>query len=529
MAKPKRYSIWVFSLYILSRNEAHTKSLNAHHQQSFIPLPSNKHKLQPHHPNNYSRSSEFRKSTLLNSSKDLEFIKSPKSRGNSNSVPFKFNVPDFSNPQTSATRFLRIKPTIKNGKRRFELQTATQTFEKKILRSSGIAETVNVDLHAQVHFGDKDYFAYYNDPNQFSSRYDRVHYELIVDESLLSTAFYDDNEENINSNNNLIRTLLMPQNGLMPSLADTQTALQYNLSCQVDLIDFSQPNWVCADLSREEFYNMQQKETNQKSSFFNLQRVEVLDALIRPTTPASSGIKTQLFSNLFLPGASVASLFRSLLWTTVPSPELSVILLDWSSSSPKAGGISPIASPVMESLLTGKVGAARKLVFSQMLVSGQVDEGSDKILIGGRNDHALRVLMHSINTDQCQSNALVYGALHCRDLQKKLAQLGFQRKKVQWRTAWTVDVPSFNVDGLNLFAAAGVVGVPIYLTIGGLDWVATIEELIKAVEIGDWGNGFFATALYIARHVALYLGLAKFVIEWDGTSTGTGWGNKRRQ
>lgn len=516
-------------LYLALINLAKASSIGARYHEAFISLPAIKQKI---HPSNlHKQKSLDKKSGELYSSKNTQITKEANNKRKPYNGQPQFNIPDFPSLQTSASRFLRIKPSMRNGKRVFELQTAVQTFEKPIIRSSGMMETASVDLHAQVHFGDEEYFAFYNDQNKFSSRYDRVHYELIVDENLLTTAFNDNN--NNKSNKKLIRTLLMPENGLMPSMADTQTALQYDLSCQVDLIDFSQPNWVCADLSREEFYSMQQKKrTNQKNKLSNLPGVEVLDALIRPTTPASSGIKTQLFSNLFLPGASIASFFRSILWTTVPSPELSVMLLDWSSSSPKAGGISPIATPVIESLLTGKVGAARKLVFSQMLVSGQADEGSNQLLIGGRNDHALRVLMHSINTDECQSNALMYGALHCRDLQKKLSQLGFQRKKVQWRTAWSVDAPGLSIgnnnEGWNVFASVGVVGVPFYLAIGGLDWVATIEELIKAFEVGNWGDGFFATILYIARHVALYLGLAKFVIEWDGTNTGTGWGNKRR-
>ena len=427
---------------------------------------------------------------------------------------------------------------------------------------SGTMEKVTVDLHAQVHFADENYFKFYNSPT-FASQYDRVHYELIVDQDLLTStsAFYQDDHHNDNHNHNdnennkdnnkkeegdkLVRTLLMPQNGLMPSVSDTQTALQYNLCCQVDVIDYSQTNWICADLSREEFYALQQQShpnqnQNQPQQNAQMQKqfpgLEVLDALVRPTTPASKGIKTQLFSNLFLQGDGIAAFFRSLLWTTVPSPELSVMLLDWSSSSPKAGGISPIASPVIQSLVMGNLGAARKLIFSQMLVSGQTDDGAKNTLIGGRNDHALKVLKYSTEQDACRKNALIYGALHCRDLQTKLMQMGFQRKDVQWRTAWSVPIPGAGAAGRdggrgetsNIFAV-GAIGVPLYLAIGGLDWVATLEEMTKAFEVGHYVDGFFSSGLYVIRHVALYLGLAKFVVEWDGAGTGTGWGNERRK
>merc|ERR1712224_253558 len=42
-------------------------------------------------------------------------------------------------------------------------------------------------------------------------------------------------------------------------------------------------------------------------------------------------LRRRLFTNLFLPGSQLASGIRALLWMTVPAPELSVILLDWSS------------------------------------------------------------------------------------------------------------------------------------------------------------------------------------------------------
>ena len=234
------------------------------------------------------------------------------------------------------------------------------------------------------------------------------------------------------------------------------------------------------------------------------------------------------------------------------------MLLDWSSLSPRpTGGISPIALPVMECLLSGNVGEARKLVFGQMVVSGQAADAaadasiqrgggsgaeSASVLIGKRNERAIDVLQTSIERDGCQRNALLYGASHCLDLQRRLEGLGFVPVKTEWRTAWSVNVPPFglgrggknDVNGDSLLPAfvsdlssssasngiaVALVVLPLYLAVGGFDWVATIGEVGGALARGEVGDGILEAFLYLVRHAALYLGLAKFVVEWDGQNT----------
>ena len=69
---------------------------------------------------------------------------------------------------------------------------------------------------------------------------------------------------------------------------------------------------------------------------------------------------------------------------------------------------------------------------------------------------------------------------HCIvEIYKKLAQLGFQRKKVEWHTAWSVNLPGNTVSDdanakvsngrNNALAIVGALGVPIYLAVGGFD------------------------------------------------------------
>eukprot|EP00586_Coscinodiscus_wailesii_P008073 CAMPEP_0172523524 /NCGR_PEP_ID=MMETSP1066-20121228/293707_1 /TAXON_ID=671091 /ORGANISM="Coscinodiscus wailesii, Strain CCMP2513" /LENGTH=413 /DNA_ID=CAMNT_0013306603 /DNA_START=249 /DNA_END=1490 /DNA_ORIENTATION=+ len=402
-------------------------------------------------------------------------------------------------------RYIRIKPSSDESSRRLELQTCVATFEKIVN-----GEKVSVDLHSQVHFGDETYFRYYNDP-EFSSRYDRVHYELIISDEFL------DADDGSSSSSYLTRRVHPPSNGLAPSVADSRTALQHGLACQVDVVDYTQPNWIHADFSRQELESL----APPTQSILPAGGGDVLQALIKPATPARDNIRTQLFSNLFLTGMGITSFVRSLLWM-IPAPELSILLLDWSSLQPRPGGISPIASAVLECLTRGDFGTARTLVFSQMIVSGQVDDGNKSVIVGGRNERAIDVLDYSINNDGCQENALIYGGLHCRDLQRKLERRGYQLVNTDWRTAWTIPLPGKE----SMKFAVGIALACGYLGVSAVDWVETLRDTATAFEFGEVIEGFEVLMLYMLRHVVIYLSLAKFVVEWDGSLFGVGGDDK---
>jgi hypothetical protein len=309
----------------------------------------------------------------------------------------------------SNPKFIRLLPrTVRGSRQCFELQTAVTTFER--VTPEGDKELV--ELHAQLHFGDHDYFEYFSS-DEFLSKNDRVLYELVIDNSMME------------KDTKGFRYLPQSNDGgriLMASLTDQQTALQYGLTCQVDVMDYAQPKWIHADLTRQEILEL--IETKQPSS--NTEPIwalastaptwpgaEAISALFRPSTPStslSSPVTRRLFSNLFLPGNALAGLLRALFWLTVPSPELSVMLLDWSSILPRpTGGVSQVALPVVQSLLTGNLREARQLIFGQMLVSGQSSSGDEKVLIGKRNEHAINVLTKSLNQVRGGRHALLYG------------------------------------------------------------------------------------------------------------------------
>jgi len=495
-------------------------------------------------------------------------------------------------PKAAAPRrYVRIEPkgtesASPSRKRRYEIQTAVTTFAK-VDPATG-KRIASVDLHAQLHYGTPAYFSYYNDPEGFNAQYDRMHYELVVGQDMVESL----------SSGGTLRRIQPSPGGLSPIMAspsDASLGSSYELKCQADMINYAQKDWVHADLTREEFVAETQKQQQQKMKRVNnadaeevgtandsssteplwalastaavFPGSEFVSALLRPSTPStgassSVAVARRLFSNLFLPGDALAGLIRALLWMLSPAPEVSVLLLDWSSLSPRpTGGISPIALPVMECLLSGNVREARKLVFGQIVVSGSAGQSADTdtnaILINMRNERAMDVLQTSIEQDGCKSNALLYGASHCLDLQHRLQADGFVPVKTEWRTAWTVDVPPFGLGSgsgnnrvgggsgskemLPAFVseltsssssngiAVALVVLPMYFAVGGFDWLATIGEVGGALDKGDIGDGMLEVALYLVRHVALYLGLAKFVVDWDGQNTlfGSGDGDGR--
>jgi hypothetical protein len=56
-----------------------------------------------------------------------------------------------------------------------------------------------------------------------------------------------------------------------------------------------------------------------------------------------------------------------------------------------------------------------------------------------------------------------------------------------------------------------------YLTIGALDWVGMMGEVSQPWVEGNYFNLGIAAGLYLVRHVLLYLGLSKFLVNWTNS------------
>ena len=427
---------------------------------------------------------------------------------------------------------------LKRGKQ-YDVQTAVTTFRKR-----AFDDTV-VDLHAQVHFGDESYYQYYSNFN-----YDATLYELLVGEDMLSP---------IQNSLQSLKSVGGMMNPIQPTQTDRNTASQYGLNCQVDCINYCQENWFHADLTREQFIAaLHEGETQQQrrqddrplwalasTSPTNTFQEGIASLLNPPALSASSKLSRRLFSHLFLPGSSFAILLRSLLWI-VPSPELSILLVDWSTITSKT---SDIALPVMLSLIMGRWGTARRLVFAQVLVGGanEGDGSKNGVLIEKRNERAMHVLNMVQKQDGKTNIALLYGAAHCPDLTQRLMQEGYIPVKKEWRSAFratppnlgdfyldvqnwkriqrqqsssVVDASSWTLQSVDTSTlesvAVSLVIMPLYLLLGGFDWVATISDLSNALDTRSYVDGLATAIVYLVRHAALYVAISKFVVDWGG-------------
>jgi len=512
------------------------------------------------------------------------------------------------NDSDNKIKYIRIQPrNVRGNRRSFELQTAVTTLSKTTIGMDDKMRTNTIDIHSQLHFGDASYFDYYNDEEAFGSNYDYTFYELIVSDALLKTK---QNEGGGGGNYQFLAPLKQPtmntsrriysnayetvnHNPIAPPPSDENTANSYGLSCQLNVIDYTKDKWIHCDATREQYQNIILKsEGNDEKKGAQSQSQEIpiwalastataplqeyISALYRPSTPSTSTgtasselsrlSSTRLFSNLFLDGNSFITFLRLLLWTFSPSPEVSILLLDWSSivdPKPKGVGfVSPVFIPVLSSLIRGNVLEARKLVFAQLLVSGQTSGGRDLNLVRRRNSVAMEKLMNALELNEdgdyssnnrnsgssslSSRSALLYGAMHCQDLQSRFEKMGYTVRNVEWRTAWSVSVPSFgsasrgrgqgsstadvpasaSVGGMSWgnFASSadpkdvgiGLVIVPMYLLVGGLDWLGTVQDIANALDQSAFVDGFAIAVFYLMRHLAMYLGLSKFVVSWDG-------------
>ena len=407
----------------------------------------------------------------------------------------------------------------------WRIQTAVTTFQK-----GGIT----IDLHAQLHFADPGYFEYYNS-REFSATLDHIHYELLVDEQMLH---FDATTQRWR----LKEAIMAPPN-------DQNLANSYGWKCQASEIDYTQNNWIHADMTRQEFMKLVDRDVQRNDPSQPLWRLaspntqssaaaEAVSALLvgPPQLSYSQAfVKRRLFTNLFLPGNQLANTLRALLWMTVPAPELSIILLDWSSvltgnsrstriANPSA--FSEVTWPIFSSLAKLDVASVRRFIFGQVLVSSNAKTTSNNrdrawlLLVMERNDHAVKILKNTLAKEEDSASvhsALLYGSSHCPDLHSRLVAEGFRPTKTSWRTAWSVqDMPQ---DNLTVVPALVLLSLG-YLGVGALDWVGVMGDVsqIWVPNPSGYLDAGVAALLYLVRHALLYLGFSKFLVDWTSSN-----------
>lgn len=354
-------------------------------------------------------------------------------------------------------------------------------------------------LHSQIHLGSKSYYESYMTDPIFDST--PTLYELLVDQELLQYETPD---------------LARLQQPVQASTTDQSLALQYGLECQANIIDYARRNWYHADWTRQEYATKVAKSFAPSS--------EAATALfVGPPLSTNKASRRRIFTNLFLPGNYFALFLRAVLWLAVPSPELSILLLDWSSTwqdgdnkSIKSQMISPIAQAVLQSIASGRWMTVRQLLFGQVLLAGHKAVGSSatdpqSACIGGRNDRALQVVDAAFETLGTHELFLLYGCNHCPDLHQKIQAKGFSCQGTEWRTVWSLSKDD-SISKESLWKIPIVVGFICYLGIDGADWIGTIQEIVSAQDVASSG---ITALLYLARHVGLYLGMSKFLLDID--------------
>lgn len=398
--------------------------------------------------------------------------------------------------------FLRWKANEDALGRIWEMQTAIATFENN---------NRTIDLHAMIHYGEDEYFKYYNHLQG------EVLYELLVEESQLM------------EDRGLRR--LKPGSTIQATLKDRSLANQYGWTCQADSIRYNE-DWIHADLSTQEF--LKQVGKRKVSSHEPLWQLASNERFPSPAWEAATALvvgppilpfkktKRRLFSNLFVSGATVANLLRAFLWLTIPSPELSILLLDWSSLSSMS--ISQIALPLGEAVAQGHLAVARQLIFGQVALlaskASQFDSSPDELLIMQRNHQAMSVLDRIEPSSQFIS--LLYGCNHCPDLTERLTARGYNLAAINWRTAWTVRLnkraTASTADKSEDVELAGVFlfALPLYLAVGAFDWIATWQA--ASIVTSAW-ELFFVLGLYLVRHAVMYSALSKYVLDIEDKIT----------
>ena len=101
----------------------------------------------------------------------------------------------------------------------------------------------------------------------------------------------------------------------------TQLKSLYNTNAQKD----RSRKWYIADLNAEAVESLELLDRSKTEMVYYLSNV------------FGRGFSERFLSNFFISDSFLISILRTLSWIT-PCPELSCILLDWSRTSPKAGG-----------------------------------------------------------------------------------------------------------------------------------------------------------------------------------------------
>jgi hypothetical protein len=255
--------------------------------------------------------------------------------------------------EPESTEFMRFVDDGDNGG---TLDTAIVTYRN--------ADGAEVDLVGAVHVADQEYFEGLND--RFT-KYDAVLYEMVKPEGA------DVPRKGAQSDS--------PVSGLQRMLKNI-----LELDFQLDTIDYTPANFVHADLTAEQFQQLQQD------------RGESLMALMLRA----------LLNDMKRPRAGTAPLTLQDLLAAAGAPD-------------RGRQLKLLLAPQFQDM--------------EAMVSGFGDASGESVIITERNKAAMSVLKDQLATGK-QNVAVFYGAAHFPDMDKRMKEMGFEPVSTEWVVAW---------------------------------------------------------------------------------------------
>jgi hypothetical protein len=259
------------------------------------------------------------------------------------------------------TDYIRVTEDEKN----VWLQTSVTRYVK---------DAVSVDLIGAVHIADKQYFI---DLNTLFTKSEVLLFEMVGGDKMDKGKKINEAEQK-----DLQFSLLGAMHNTMQDKLD--------LAGQKDHVDYSQENFVHADLSMEEFKKLQ-KEKQESILSFALKNAQ---------------------------------------------------------NQAKVAG-KPVKQPSMIKLLKALVtGNADLLKLNIVHTLGQGDDqiaafAGKSVIIGDRNEKCLQVMNDQIAAGK-KNIGIFYGAAHFPDMEDRLFKMGFKKTNQFWMTAWDIDKEKAN-------------------------------------------------------------------------------------
>jgi len=250
-------------------------------------------------------------------------------------------------PLPPTSDFIRVERT----KEATRLETANTTF---------VRGNESVTLIAAVHIGDA---AYYEALNREFQNYDRLLYEMIGGEDKFALAKRIKNKEN---------------SGFL-NLAYGSSAKFLELAQQTEVIDYTPKNFVHADVTFQEFQELQEKRNESLLGF--------------------------VFKNSF--------------------------------------GARPKTEPNMLKFMAGLITGNANRIKRELVISlGEADDlmnqlGGQSVIIDDRNAKCLAVLEREFKAGHTKCG-IFYGGAHFPDMEAALYEMGFKKSQQDWVTAWNI-------------------------------------------------------------------------------------------